>query len=120
MLSLNTIPYAYADNLEYHCEPRFISSAADANQAFHRAWRQLISYGKSWSWATSKAGRTAWERYNVGQPDTKKLPFKTSGIDLGTVANYTGFRHTENQEARIRASGEPTPSPDSRYPPRIL
>ena len=51
MLSLNTIPYAYADNLEYHCEPRFISSAADAKQAVHCAWRQLISYGKSWSWA---------------------------------------------------------------------
>lgn len=54
---------------------------------------------------TRRAGRgrpkSAWEAYNVGQPGTRQFPLKNSGIDLGTVANYTGFRYTENQDARI-------------------
>ena len=37
----------------------------------------------------------------MGQPGTRQFPLKNSGIDLGTVANYTGFRYTENQDARI-------------------
>ena len=101
MLSHHTTPYAYADNLEYHCLPRHVRQAADANQLFHTAWRQNISYSKSWSWATSKSGRVAWEAYNIGQPRDKQFSIKNSGIDLGTVANYTGFRYTENQDARI-------------------
>ena len=52
MLSHHTTPYADADNLEYHCQHRHVQQAADANQHFHTAWRQNISYSKSWSWAT--------------------------------------------------------------------
>ena len=94
-------PFAYADNLEYLCAPRHVTAAADANRTFHRVWKQEISYTKSWTWSTCKTGKLAWERYNKMQTEREQLPSKNHGIDLGTVANYTGCRYTGNQEARI-------------------
>ena len=101
-----TTPLCYADNLEL-ISTAFGDMSAQflSNLAFQNAWKQEISFGKSWTWATNAKGKKSWQMFLKCLISKGVLPTDVavvdSAIDLGAVVNYTAKRCPGNQPQRF-------------------
>ena len=94
--------FSYADNFEFVATKfRSAVQGVEFSGKFADAFRQKISVGKSWAYATTARGRSRWQAHRDQLAPQERFAVVCTAEDLGATMHYSTNRSASLQKKRF-------------------